>query len=65
MLRDTATAADRRRIHRRPDWKVARTLRDGTPITIRPIQPEDREELRLSSSEFRRDPLPALPRRGR
>jgi len=29
-----------------PTWKVARTLRDGTPITIRPIQPEDREELR-------------------
>ena len=29
-----------------PTWKVVRTLRDGTPITIRPIQPEDREELR-------------------
>lgn len=29
-----------------PTWKVVRTLRDGTSITIRPIQPEDRDELR-------------------
>ncbi len=29
-----------------PGWKVLRTLRDGTTITIRPIQPEDRDELR-------------------
>jgi ribosomal protein S18 acetylase RimI-like enzyme len=29
-----------------PSWKVVRTLRDGTSITIRPIQPEDRDELR-------------------
>jgi RimJ/RimL family protein N-acetyltransferase len=27
-------------------WRVSRTLRDGTSITIRPIQPEDRDELR-------------------
>ncbi len=29
-----------------PAWRATRTLRDGTPITIRPIVPEDREELR-------------------
>jgi RimJ/RimL family protein N-acetyltransferase len=29
-----------------PSWKVVRTLRDGTPITIRPISPDDREDLR-------------------
>jgi RimJ/RimL family protein N-acetyltransferase len=29
-----------------PSWKVVRTLRDGTPITIRPISPDDRDELR-------------------
>ncbi len=34
-----------------PSWKVARTLRDGTSITIRPISPDDREALR---SEFRK-----------
>ena len=27
-------------------WKVVRRLHDGTPITIRPIMPEDRDELR-------------------
>lgn len=29
-----------------PSWKVTRTLADGTAITIRPIVPEDRDELR-------------------
>ena len=29
-----------------PGWRVTRTLTDGTPVTIRPITPEDREELR-------------------
>lgn len=29
-----------------PSWKVTRTLADGTSVTIRPIAPEDREELR-------------------
>lgn len=29
-----------------PTWKVERTLRDGTSITIRPITPDDRDELR-------------------
>jgi GNAT superfamily N-acetyltransferase len=29
-----------------PAWRVTRTLRDGTTITIRPITPDDREELR-------------------
>ncbi|MDB5220009.1 MAG: acetyltransferase, family [Myxococcaceae bacterium] len=29
-----------------PAWKVVRTLRDGSSITIRAIQPEDRDELR-------------------
>lgn len=29
-----------------PAWRVVRTLRDGTSITIRPITPDDREELR-------------------
>jgi ribosomal protein S18 acetylase RimI-like enzyme len=29
-----------------PNWKVTRTLRDGTAIVIRPIQPDDRDELR-------------------
>jgi acetyltransferase len=30
-----------------PAWKVVRTLRDGSQITIRPITPDDREELRI------------------
>ena len=29
-----------------PSWKATRTLADGTSITIRPIMPEDRDELR-------------------
>ena len=29
-----------------PSWKVIRTLADGTSVTIRPITPEDRDELR-------------------
>lgn len=29
-----------------PTWRITRKLRDGTPITIRPIMPEDRDELR-------------------
>jgi len=29
-----------------PSWRVVRTLTDGTPVTIRPITPEDREDLR-------------------
>jgi acetyltransferase len=29
-----------------PAWRVTRTLRDGTPITIRPITPDDRDSLR-------------------
>jgi GNAT superfamily N-acetyltransferase len=29
-----------------PTWRIARKLRDGTSITIRPIVPEDRDELR-------------------
>lgn len=37
--RDSAFSGD-------PSWKVVRTLRDGRSITIRPIQPEDRDELR-------------------
>lgn len=34
-----------------PTWRVVRTLRDGTPITIRPISPDDREELRRAFRE--------------
>jgi len=29
-----------------PTWRVVRTLRNGTSIVIRPIQPDDRDELR-------------------
>jgi RimJ/RimL family protein N-acetyltransferase len=29
-----------------PSWRVSRTTRDGTTVKIRPIRPEDREELR-------------------
>jgi RimJ/RimL family protein N-acetyltransferase len=29
-----------------PSWRVVRTLKDGTEVAIRPIVPEDREELR-------------------
>ncbi len=29
-----------------PGWRVVRRLRDGTAVTIRPVLPEDREELR-------------------
>jgi GNAT superfamily N-acetyltransferase len=34
-----------------PTWRVVRTLRDGTSITIRGIMPEDREELRRAFRE--------------
>lgn len=27
-----------------PTWRVTRTLRDGTPVTLKPLLPEDREE---------------------
>ena len=48
---DDATAAGARRLTDKPfagdpAWKVVRTLRDGTTVTIRPIAPEDRDELR-------------------
>jgi acetyltransferase len=29
-----------------PTWRVERALEDGTPFTIRPLTPDDREELR-------------------
>ena len=29
-----------------PSWRVTRVLRDGTVVTVRPVMPEDREELR-------------------
>jgi RimJ/RimL family protein N-acetyltransferase len=32
-------------------WKVVRELRDGTPLTIRPIMPDDREDLRRAFLE--------------
>ncbi len=35
----------------RPTWKVVRTLRDGTSITIRPIAAEDREDFRRAFGE--------------
>ncbi len=28
-----------------PSWRVTRVLRDGTTVTVRPVVPEDREEL--------------------
>lgn len=28
-----------------PEWRVERVLRDGTHVTVRPLVPEDREEL--------------------
>ncbi|MDB4938042.1 MAG: acetyltransferase, family [Labilithrix sp.] len=34
-----------------PAWKVVRTLRDGGAITIRPIMPDDREELRRAFAD--------------
>ncbi|HSO40629.1 MAG TPA: hypothetical protein VLT33_49215, partial [Labilithrix sp.] len=34
-----------------PTWKVVRHLRDGTPITIRLISPDDREDLRQAFLE--------------
>ena len=34
-----------------PTWRVVRHLRDGTPITVRPISPDDREELRKAFLE--------------
>lgn len=34
-----------------PTWRATRTLRDGTVLTIRPITPDDRDELRR---EFQR-----------
>lgn len=35
-----------------PAWRVRRLLRDGTPVTIRPVTPEDREELRRGLLEL-------------
>lgn len=34
-----------------PTWKVVRHLKDGTPLTIRPITPDDREDLRRAFLE--------------
>lgn len=34
-----------------PTWRVVRHLRDGTPITIRLISPDDREDLRQAFLE--------------
>ena len=35
-----------------PAWRVVRTLRDGAPVTVRPVTPEDREELRRGFLEL-------------
>lgn len=35
-----------------PAWSVTRFLRDGTRVTIRPVTPEDREELRRGLVEL-------------
>lgn len=35
-----------------PAWRVRRQLRDGTSVTIRPVTPEDREELRRGLLEL-------------
>lgn len=35
-----------------PAWRVTRTLLDGTPITIRPVTPEDREEMRRAFGQL-------------
>jgi RimJ/RimL family protein N-acetyltransferase len=35
-----------------PSWRAIRTLRDGTPITVRPVTPDDREELRRGFLEL-------------
>lgn len=34
-----------------PSWKVVRYLKDGSPLAIRPIMPDDREELRRAFLE--------------
>jgi len=34
-----------------PTWRVVRHLKDGTPLTIRPITPDDREDLRRAFLE--------------
>jgi RimJ/RimL family protein N-acetyltransferase len=38
-----------------PEWRVSRTLRDGTEVTLRPIVPEDREEMRRGIVELSPD----------
>lgn len=43
---DDADRAGDRAFDGDPSWRVTRTLRDGTVIGVRPIMPEDREELR-------------------
>lgn len=35
-----------------PGWRVTRSLRDGTIVTVRPVTPEDREELRSAFREL-------------
>jgi len=35
-----------------PSWRVTRTLRDGTVVTLRPVVPEDREAIRRGLVEL-------------
>jgi RimJ/RimL family protein N-acetyltransferase len=51
-LRASAAAADGDAFAGDPSWRVTRTLRDGTAITIRPIKPRDREALRRGFQEI-------------
>lgn len=42
----TATVEDQRPFDGSPDWRASHVLKDGTRVEIRPIFPEDRDELR-------------------
>ncbi len=35
-----------------PSWRVTRVLRDGTAVTLRPVTPDDREEIRRGLLEL-------------
>jgi len=46
------TAGDEQAFDGDPSWRVTRELQDGTLVTIRPVTPDDREELRRGILEL-------------
>ncbi|MEZ4259859.1 MAG: GNAT family N-acetyltransferase [Polyangiaceae bacterium] len=55
MDADATDGPDPNRPFDGPEWRVSRTLRDGTEVTLRPVMPEDREEMRRGILELSPD----------